>query len=213
MANGVQTQIKPEVLAIAGLLAVGGIALVLIGMGQGAGPGPVPEKFGSLTFARIATPSNPGSNVGPGSGTLNVTAGETITVVNPTYVYQGGGKDIFAFARIVQNNAYGNNITVQGSGLSVSRAMQSATPTAQKMVPIANAQPGGCLNAGTNTFDLCMVPWPGAAQISICGAPAQLGPATLLLEIWAFDGVYQNSSCRAVTLLGSAPFSGKINFV
>ncbi len=229
MANGVQTQIKPEVLAIAGLLAVGGIALVLIGMGQGAGPGPVQEQLAGLTFQRLATPSNPNSTVSPTSGVLrpartgaiDPTTGqplyETITVVNPTYVYQGPGKSIFAFARLVSNNIYGNNATVFGSGLSGSFTGVSATPITRPMVPIVTGsppQPSGCLGAGSVTPDLCMVEWPGAGPINICGVPAVPGTmASLVLEIWAFDGIYTNTSCGAKNLIRSATFPAKVEFV
>lgn len=213
MANGIQTEIRPEVLAVAGLLAVGGIALIILGMGEGQGA----EGFTSLTSPSLVTPQT--VPIVFGNALLSGSALATV----PTYMYRGPARNVFGYFRIEQKQGT-ITATVYGSGLTGAALPDTPTPTLYRFVPPdvngqGYLQPTGCPNAGQRTFDLCAKSYPGGVLAmgvtDICGFYPVPGPADAVLELYGDtrpgEG-YEPPTCTGRIPLARQKFPGAILF-
>lgn len=172
---------RNEVLALSGLLVVGGMALVLSGLSNKGGGGGASDEFGKLAAVHPDETVGVPTVAGIGTGVLPVQIGQPFALVNPTVSYAGPGRDTYTHMRVVQfRNSHW--ITVYGTGVGGVHVGPSNEVRNFALISPDELQPPGC-----PPQSLCAFPWPGAEVSPINGAPADLGKATVLLEI------YQNS--------------------
>lgn len=169
----------PAVYAIAGLLALGGVGLMLLAF-RGRDP------LGGLNPWRPGEdPQDLRSPNLDGAGQIAVRRGDPFAALRPTVKYGGPGRDVYTYFRIVQNQG-GTWVTVYGSGVAgvhvgpPNPGVTSAL-TEYYLVSPQEVQPNfpACVSQS-----LCAFPHPGSNVSPICGAPAQPGAAMAVLEIY-----------------------------
>lgn len=177
-----------EVEVIAGLLAAGGIALVLSGLSKG---GTLPpgdsgsDAFGPLAAIRAGESLGAVTNANIGVGVTPIQVGNLLALTMPVVSYAGPGRDTYTYFRIVQQQyVYGavldpRWITVQGSGVAGVHIGPSANIQNFPLVSPDEVQP-----EGAPPQSLVAYPYPGPTPTPIAGARPQLGRATALLEIY-----------------------------
>ena len=175
MAQMVAYGKKPDTgaLAIAGGIALGGIALILLA-----------SKGGSQYIQPVAklppgykleTPTSESLEV---AGTINLQIGQPFVCRMPRTFYSGPDLDVFTYFRIVQNG-----LTVYGSGISGRHVGPVSVRTEFYLVPPEQPQPPECADEPQS---LCtfLFPGPSPTVAPICGAPARPGLADAYLEIY-----------------------------
>lgn len=169
----------PAVYAISALLGLSGVALIIFAL-RGKDP------LGGLNPWRPG--EDPQDLRSPNlelAGQIAVSRGTPFAALRPTLKYGGPGRDVYTYFRIVQNQG-GTWVTVYGSGVAgvhvgpPNPGVTSAL-TEYYLVSPQEVQPPfpQCV-----AQSLCAFPWPGANVSNICGAPAQPGNATAVLEIY-----------------------------
>jgi len=174
-------------LAVAGALAVGGVALVAYALTRQGGYGGygltpvVPylnHKFGKPYDEELQGLTEP------------VPLGDPIAITRPMVLYQGSGIDTYTFLRILQVQG-GATYTVYGSGLAGIHLQEATSQTLMQLVAEDQIQPDG-----TQAPILAAYPYPGVGPNPLCdGAEPRLGLAWALIEIYlkrdpadGFDG-------------------------
>ena len=164
----------PAVYAVSGLMVVGGLAIVMWSLMQKKELG-----YGALkpitANELMSVPLSPTLE----GGTITVRIGTPITIMNPSVMYQGPGRNTYTYARIVQTIG-GQEVSVYGSGVAGVFVGPATTPMAFSLIAAEQPQPSGCPKQA-----LCAYAY-GASQLPvgwICGAPPVPGPATVILEI------------------------------
>lgn len=207
------TKPRSEVLALAGIVGVGGIALVFLGL-RGAGgdklgptkplkPGHTLSCPASISFNQ---PDPPGSYNGsclyardPSQSPVTVPATSfAIPCQFPEAIYAGPGMDTFTTFRVVQKQGEAW-VTTHASGVAavhVGGPTGNPTPTIYPLVDALEPQPPGC--PGPVGPHLCAGQFPGFDASPICiaaagggitmhGGPARPGLADGVIEIYDCD--------------------------
>lgn len=199
---------RAEVYAISGLVVLGGLGLVLLASRAGApGLGPTAPLEPDEAMADLQSP------ILDQPGILQVRRGLPVAATMPTIRYQGPGRDTFSHFRIVQLRG-GDWVTVYASGVAGVHVGPAAELTTYPLVSPEEVQPAGCPQQS-----LCAFPWPGTEDHPICGAPADPGMATAVLEIYerktAKDGDgFASPSCNLrVPLEPRNVYMNKVQFI
>lgn len=195
-------------LVAAGVLGVGGIALIVYAIAKGGGA-PTPATG----------PLGPGETMGkPTSPTLDqstqipVRRGDRIAAVRPTVTYSGPGRDTFTQFSIKQQRG-GQWVTVYASGVAGVHVGPSPSVAPWNLVSPEEIQPPGC-----PPQSLCAFPFPGVGPNPICGAPAQAGPASAYIEVFErrlpqdADG-FSSPTCNGRIPVAVRVWANKILFV
>jgi hypothetical protein len=208
-------------LVVAGLLGVGGIALIVYAIAKGGGA-PDPDKG----------PMRPGETMGdPTSATMqapgpvNIRRGDRLSVLRPTVGYSGPGRDAFTQFSIRQEQR-GQWVTVYASGVAGVHVGPSPQAANWDLVSPNQPQPSGCA-----AQSLCAFAWPGVEgpvgffPNPICGAPPQPGPASAYLEVFErvgnisgpfigpYDPGFASPTCNKRIPVAVKVWPGKIVFV
>lgn len=196
MANVVVSKQKSSAIVVAGLMGVGGLALVFLGLKKtapaGVPPGGTYDELGPLA------PLQPGEKITDlalsnimGAGTNSASPGQIINVGTPTCSYVGPGRRFYTYVRIVQNQNQ-QLVTVAGSGVA-GVGVPPSTGSSVQLVASNQPQPPEC-NNGTPGAVMCVVPWPGVKPTPVCGAPVSFGnPPAAAAAAWLVLEVYQDS--------------------
>lgn len=180
-----------EVELIAGLMAAGGIALVLSGLRSGTGDGGDGgdgggDHGGSDIFGTISPVSGNESmgqvsSSGLSAGRIPLQIGQKLALQTPIVGYAGPGRNTYTYARILQQMGVGAGqwVTVYGSGVAGVHIGPAASVFNFPLVSPTEVQdplypPGS----------LVLEQYPGPPATSISGAPPELGAGTLILEIY-----------------------------
>jgi hypothetical protein len=173
---------RSEVIALAGVIGLGGIGLIIYALTR---PAPGAPSAGTLKPGESMTnlhAANLDTNfVIPVQlpFTMDTWAGIfSIQAIRPQVTYVGPGRNTYTYAAVRQLQN-GQLVTVAASGLAPVHIGPASTPTVFDLVSPTQQQPSGC-----QAQALCVYPWPGTNVNPICGAPAQAGPADLYLEIY-----------------------------
>lgn len=226
MPNGQLVVIKKprtEVMVVAGLMAVGGVALILLALRKG-----ISGAFGPLA------PLGPGESLtdirsanldAAGVLTLQAHGVQGLPALDPTVIYQGAGRDTFSYFQVKQFQS-GQWVTVYGSGVAGVHVGPAPIPTRYHLVSAEECQPTGC-----PSLSLCAFPWPGNVGVSglcqgspitqvtpICGAAPIPGHAVAAIEIYerktAADGDgFTSPTCNPRIPVARREFAGKIMFI
>ena len=167
---------KPEVLALSGLLVLGGLGAVLLAMKAGGGG----ETIRPIPDGKLEGLGSPNLDA---AGTFQISRTAKFAALLPYVHYIGTGRSVYSFFQIKQL-INGEMVTVFGSGVAGVFLAPAAILTQYALVSAQEVQPPGC-PSGQN---LCAEPWPGNETTPICGAPPRVGPADAVLEI------YQNAT-------------------
>ena len=152
-----------EVYIIAGLLAVGGLALLLTS-GGGTTPQPKPgDVWGAITLPN-----------GPAAGT-NVKIGNTLKLNKPSVVYSGPGVDTYTYITLKR----ADKRIVYSGGLAALHLPPTATPMVYSLVSEQQQQPDGTIGPIME-----LMPFPGPAPTPSCGVMPAPGLHSLVVEIY-----------------------------
>ena len=174
---------------VAGVLAVGGVGLVIMALNQQAGP-PTPGQW--------SDPYVPGFPTNP-----QIPLGGTFHVLNPKIKYAGPGIDTFTYLQAKQVYQ-GQEVSVMGSGVAGVHVGPATSLTEFPLVSATQPQP-----AGEPAGSLMMGPWPGLRNAAgniptpICGKPPVPGPGYIYLQVYqkdAGDG-FSAPTCNKRTLI------------
>jgi hypothetical protein len=180
---------------VAGVLAVGGVGLVIMALQQQSGPGTPGHEW--------SPPYVPGF---PSGGTAQIPLGSTFHVLTPKIKYKGPGFDAFTYLQVKQSG-----ISVMGSGVAGTHVGPSGVLAEFDLVSPTQPQP-----AGEPPQSLMAGPWPGLRDPStgniptpVCGRPAVAGPGDIYLEVYQKDSGdgYSAPTCNKRTLIKSAHWS------
>lgn len=191
-------RVDDEVLALSGLMILGGSFLVLKGLKGDDGP-PVPTRppqpgdvWGIPTAPALEQPGQIRINVTRTGNPSSPIAGPYLKIDRPQVSWHGPsyGREAFTSAYIVQKQASGVWASVYGSGVANAGMHNVAGNTPQLLVREDQLQPDG-----TRSPQLWLYPWPGTNVGPICGAPPMEGPGTLVLAVYGL----QDDSCFLCT--------------
>jgi len=165
---------KPDrgMLAVAGVVGAGGVALIVWAIARGQGI-PLPPL----------APLNPGESMGrpfsaslDSSGVIHLRRGDLLSVLNPTAEYEGPGRDTFSYCSVVQLQGR-QWVTVYGSGVAGVHVGPSQSLAAWPLVSVDQLQPPGCAPQS-----LCMFPWPGPQPASCRQHPGAPEPSRVRIR-------------------------------
>jgi hypothetical protein len=189
-----KTDNRGALIAVAGLLGLGGVVLVILGLKQGQSG--VPGLCALLPGEQMSAPDSLiFHQQTPGGIEVSISAAPFIIIPHPVVYYAGPGRDAFTYAEVkqTQGNKYG---TVYASGIAGTHLPNSATLAQFDCVPPTQPEPTGCPAQA-----LCLSPWPGTTANPICGFSPIPGSADLYLSIYqntqAVDGGgYASPTCN-----------------
>ncbi len=168
---------NPAVYAISGVLALGGIGLIVLGFRGGVSLGATGPLRPGETLDTLRSPNL------DAAGQIVVSIGDPIAAQRPTARYSGPGRDTYTYFRILQQFG-GQWVTVYGSGVAGVHVGPPSGPSALTeyyLVAPNEVQPpfAQCV-----AQSLCAFIWPGAEVSNICGRAPRPGPATAVLEVY-----------------------------
>lgn len=169
-------KVDNETLALSGLLALGGLSLIVYGLTRGG------SESGPTIPTRPPVPGDQwGVPIAPefeGQGQVRVPIGEYLKARQPSVEYQGPGRNAYTSLLILQRSG-SQWATVYASGVAGSRMFTAARLTRYGLVAPGQPQPDGSVGP-----ELWAYPWPGTAVGPICGMAPQPGPATAVLAVY-----------------------------
>jgi hypothetical protein len=187
----------------AGVLAVGGIGLVIVALSQGRGGVPGHD---------FSDPYVPGMPAGT-TPTIHLTD-LAFFVVAPKIKYAGPGIDAFTYLQVKQPYQ-GMEVSVMGSGVAGVHLAPASVLTDMNLVSPDQVEPpgfpaqslGACKWPGCGDPYGCTPGSPGCVfHTPVCGKPAVAGPGYIYLQVYqkdAGDG-YSAPTCNKRTLIKQA---------
>ncbi len=209
-------------LVFSGIVAAAGIGLIVLGLKGGGSSEPgvgglkPGESFSDFQWDALGMLD--AQNKFP----IQIGSGEIIRLGAPTALYVGPGRNMFAYARVMQNQPGHGYVTVYGSGIAGSNLPATPSPTQYHLVPTTQVEPVCCPAQA-----LCLGAWPGPPNADcsghdpsnpICGGPPIAGYGDLFIQIYGDEqpvdgGGYASPSCNPTRLaLAQVKYPGLVHF-
>ena len=195
---GIKKGYDKEIITLSALLGVTGIGIIVLGL-RGAA-----ATMGGIRGVTVTELE---------SGPKQVSLGDVIQIVAPKALWQGPDRDLFTYLDIRQKQPNGDWASVYGSGVAGLHVPACPQAAWVNLVAPDQPEPPDCAAQG-----LCAYPYPGridpntgSIPTPICGAPAQVGPATARLLIFT-DG-FAAPTCNNRKPIYLKEWANVINFV